>query len=180
MVISCSASRSITTTKDKKVTFQDSNKNLTKKLDSVPSNQLLTTEKELKKEINKTVSSSPLRTSDSYDKILESLNKQGEILIDVFNLNVSARMKNDSLEWVNRQKDTALLHREKVIDELLKQKAEDVAIGKTVLQRVESAGKLAIRVVFYFFGGIGLVMLTIYLAKKDVKNQIKNIKQGHG
>jgi hypothetical protein len=178
MVVSCSASRSITTNlKNKVVSYQGTNKNLAKKLDSVPPSQLKPKEKEIKQEITKTVSATPARSLQGYDKVLEALDKQNKILVDVFNLNVATRMKNDSLEWMNRQKDTALLHRDRYIENLIAQREEDEQIGKAIKEQIESFGNIGLKIVIALFGVLGIILLGLNLLKRKLLKQVAQVKQ---
>lgn len=177
MVISCSASRSITTTSKVKTNKEIPKVNVIKQ-DTIPTNQLNNSEKKAKKEVEKIVTntSNTINKSDNSDRVLESISQMQLMMTEMFNQSVMTRMKNDSLEWSNRQKDTALKHREEVINNLVKNSDESIRIGQAVLQQIKIAGDISIRVVFYYFGGTGLILLSIYLIKRDLKSQSKKLK----
>lgn len=173
MVISCSASRSITTSSNTVIKKQEP-KVVSIKRDTVPANKLLTEEKELKKEIVKTVASSSSIGSEA--KILEVLDTHSKMLMDVFNLSVTARLKLDSAERVSKEKDTTIKYKDQYIQYLKQQREEDAKTGKAIKEQIQYFGNVGIKIVIVLFGVLGLIVWGLNTIKKILKQKVKQVK----
>lgn len=175
MVVSCSASRSITTHIKAR---QDTQKNITdsqtnKKLDSIPVQNLNAEEKQARKEVMKSVASSSkaANTADpkDVDKLVEAVSNSNRMVSEMFNNWIASRMENDSLRWESKYKD-------KKITALENKNKEEEQIGKSVLAAVTTTSKISLSVIL-IFGVLLLTLSVITYLKVKTKTEVDKLKE---
>lgn len=175
MVVSCSASRSITTHIKAR---QDTQKNITdsqtnKKLDSIPVQNLNAEEKQARKEVMKSVASSSkaANTADpkDVDKLVEAVSNSNRMVSEMFNNWIASRMENDSLRWESKYKD-------KKITALENKNKEEEQIGKSVLAAVTTTSKISLSVIL-IFGILLLTLSVITYLKVKTKTEVDKLKE---
>lgn len=175
MVVSCSASRSITThikaRQDTQKNIADSQTN--KKLDSIPVQNLNAEEKQVRKEVMKSVASSSkaANTADpkDVDKLVEAVSNSNRMVSEMFNNWIASRMENDSLRWESKYKD-------KKITALENKNKEEEQIGKSVLAAVTTTSKISLSVIL-IFGVLLLTLSVITYLKVKTKTEVDKLKE---
>lgn len=175
MVVSCSASRSITThikaRQDTQKNIADSQTN--KKLDSIPVQNLNAEEKQVRKEVMKSVASSSkaANTADpkDVDKLVEAISNSNRMVSEMFNNWIASRMENDSLRWESKYKD-------RKITELENKNKEEEQIGKSVLAAVTTTSKISLSVIL-IFGVLLLTLSVITYLKVKTKTEVDKLKE---
>jgi len=166
MVVSCSASKSITNT----IQVQDSGKTYVQRLDSITAQSLRPEEKLIKKEIIKSVNSLPTENkSSNSDAIMATLENQTKMLVDIFGLFTASRMRNDSLEWDSRNKDATI----KEIKKLIKAQKESEEMGRSVQDQISTIPKIFVTILVTLLAIAGIILWV----HRNLSNQLRKSKK---